>query len=350
MRKGSDEVSIGVVDLFCGVGGLTYGLQKAGLQVVAGIDLDLSCEYAFTHNNKCRFLGRSVEKVSGKEVKVLLKGYKTKVLVGCAPCQPFSNHQKDKKNRSKHKDWKLLYEFARIVQEAKPHIVSMENVPELRNEQVFKDFIKTLVAEKYFVFSEVVDAADYGVPQHRQRLIVLASKKKPITLIERTHTAYMTVRQAIANMPEISAGDANEYDRLHISSSLSPINIRRIQASVPGGTWRDWPEELILPCHKTKTGKTYASVYGRLRWDEPATTMTTQFNGYGTGRFGHPTQDRALSLREGAILQSFPPHYAFTADKEAVAIGNIARHIGNAVPPRLGEVIGLSIKQHLEKR
>lgn len=338
------------MDLFCGVGGLTYGLQKAGLKVVAGIDIDTSCEFAFTYNNKCKFIGRSVEGVSGSDIKKLLRGYDVKVLVGCAPCQPFSSHQKDKHNRSKHKDWKLLYEFARLIKEVKPHIVSMENVPELQNEEVFIDFVNVLNAEGFHVEYKIVDAANYGVPQHRRRLILLASKKKPIHILDKTHKEYVTVREAIYGLPPINAGERNEHDRLHIASSLSPINIKRIQASTPGGTWRDWPEELILPCHLAKTGKTYSSVYGRMSWNEPAATMTTQFNGYGTGRFGHPDQDRALTLREGAILQSFPPSYSFTSAQDEVVKKNIARHIGNAVPPRLGEIIGLSIQKHLQKR
>ena len=113
-------MTIKAVDLFCGVGGLTYGLQKAGIPVVAGIDIDDSCEYAYTHNNNCTFIHKSVEDVTGKEIRALLRGADVKILVGCAPCQPFSSHQKDKQNRSKHKDWKLLYQFGRLVEETRP--------------------------------------------------------------------------------------------------------------------------------------------------------------------------------------------------------------------------------------
>ena len=142
-------MTIKAVDLFCGVGGLTYGLQKAGIPVVAGIDIDDSCEYAYTHNNNCTFIHKSVEDVTGKEIRALLRGADVKILVGCAPCQPFSSHQKDKQNRSKHKDWKLLYQFGRLVEETRPHIVSMENVPELEKEKVFKDFVSTLEGLNY---------------------------------------------------------------------------------------------------------------------------------------------------------------------------------------------------------
>ena len=186
-------MTIKAVDLFCGIGGLTYGLQKAGIPVVAGIDIDDSCEYAYTHNNNCKFIKKSVDDVTGKEVRALLRGAKIKILVGCAPCQPFSSHQKDKQNRSKHKDWKLLYQFGRLVKEVKPHIVSMENVPELEKEKVFSDFIKTLNDERYIVNYKVVNVADYGVPQRRRRLILLASRKKEVDIFELTELPDMAL-------------------------------------------------------------------------------------------------------------------------------------------------------------
>lgn len=343
-------MTIKAVDLFCGVGGLTCGLQKAGIPVVAGIDIDGSCEYAYIHNNHSQFVKKSIDAVTGKEVRALLRGADIKVLVGCAPCQPFSSHQKDKKHRSNHKDWKLLYQFSRLVKEVKPHIVSMENVPELQKEKVFLDFVNTLKEEHYVVNYDVVNVADYGVPQRRKRLILLASKRKEIKLPTPTHERYVTVRDAIGNLPKVKAGEADKDDALHIAPALSSLNLQRIQNSLPGGTWRDWPDELRLTCHKSEKGQTYASVYGRMRWDDLSPTITTQFIGYGTGRFGHPEQDRAITLREGAILQSFPPDYQFVSPEESIQIRKIARHIGNAVPPRLGEVIGQSIISSLPKK
>ncbi len=343
-------MTFGVVDLFCGVGGLTCGLQKAGLNVVAGYDLDSKCEYPYTFNNHSLFINKNIADVTGREIKKMLKGFDIKILAGCAPCQPFSSHQKDKKDRSKHKDWKLLYQFARLVEESKPHIVSMENVPELENEKVFEDFVNVLKKLNYNVTYKVVNAADYGVPQRRRRLLLLASKIKEINFIDATHQTPVTVRDAIEGLLPIAAGEQNKADNLHITSGLSEKNILRIQHSVPGGSWHDWPDNLVLECHKKEEGQTYTSVYGRMRWDDVAPTITTQFTGYGTGRFGHPTQDRALTLREGAILQSFPRNYAFLPPDEEVIIKDVSRQIGNAVPPRLGEVIGLSILKHCEKR
>jgi len=342
---------MGAVDLFCGVGGLTYGIQQTGIKVIAGIDIDTSCKHSFEHNNDAIFISKSVDDVTGKDVKRLLRGYDVKILMGCAPCQPFSSHRKDKKDRTTHKDWSLLYQFSRIIEESKPHIVSMENVPELIKEKVFKDFVTALEHLNYHVNYTIVNVADYGVAQHRKRLILLASKKKRIPLIPPTHhDSYKSVKDIIATLPQVSAGEVCATDRLHQSSMLSETNLKRIRASKPNGTWRDWPKDLVLDCHKKDTGKTYSSVYGRMSWNGLAPTITTQFTGYGTGRFGHPEQDRALSLREGALLQSFPINYEFIPESEPICIKSIARHIGNAVPPRLGEIIGQSIINSLPKQ
>ena len=159
---------------------------------------------------------------------------------------------------------------------------------------------------------------------------------------------YLTVRDAIGYLPPIAAGEVCEEDLLHRSSALSDINIRRIQQSVPGGSWRDWDDDLKLKCHKKISGSTFPSVYGRMEWDKPSPTITTQFYGYGNGRFGHPEQDRAISLREGAILQSFPNDYIFVDEKHPSHKRELGTHIGNAVPVELGRAIGISIQRHLE--
>lgn len=181
--------------------------------------------------------------------------------------------------------------------------------------------------------------------------MLLASRLGQIALINPLYNQdnYPTVRDAIGNLPPIDAGEQNEIDPLHRACRLSEINLRRIRSSVPGGTWRDWDESLQLPCHKRKSGRTYPSVYGRMCWDEPSPTITTQFYGYGNGRFGHPEQDRALSLREGAILQSFPPDYIFTDEEHPSNRRDLGIHIGNAVPVELGRAIGISILNHLQE-
>ena len=184
-------MKIGAVDLFCGIGGLSFGLKKAGINIISGIDADGSCKYAYETNNSATFIEKNITKVSGAEIKRLFDGCDVKILVGCAPCQPFSSHRKDKKDRKSHKDWSLLYEFSRLIRLSQPHIVSMENVPALISEEVFGDFVAVLEKQKYIVNYAVVNAADYGVPQRRRRLILLAAKRSKypngIALIPPTH-------------------------------------------------------------------------------------------------------------------------------------------------------------------
>ncbi len=346
-------MAVQVVDLFCGVGGLTCGLKKAGLNVVAGFDLDETCEYTYSHNNKTIFHKRNIQDVSPDEINGCYSPNVQKILVGCAPCQPFSTMSyKRFKNSPRELDEKydLLSEFGRLIKDVKPIIVSMENVPEIRNSNVFKDFVDLLRNEGYHTDGgTVVYCPDYGIPQNRHRFVLLASKLGEIHLKSPTHDRKkVTVRPFIEKLPKVAAGEICPSDPMHRTAKLSDINLKRIKLSQPGGTWKDWPEELRCECHKKESGQTYTSVYGRMRWDAIGPTMTTQFYCYGTGRYGHPEQDRALTLREGALLQTFPEGYEFVKPESEVKIRDIARHIGNAVPVRLGEVIGESIKEHLE--
>lgn len=340
-----------VIDLFCGIGGLSYGLKKEGFNIVAGIDLDSSCKYAYETNIQAEFLHRDIKEVNGKE---LIKKYwknKKRILVGCAPCQPFSSHSNKVRDIEKSDKWNLLNEFSRLVKEINPEVISMENVPNLVNKPIFKEFVASLNKLGFYVSFSIVYCPDYGIPQKRRRLVLLASKYGDITLIKKTHTRdqYNTVREVIERLPKINNGEVCNSDKLHRASSLSPINYKRILSSKPNGSWRDWNDELLSECHKRETGKTYTSVYGRMSWDEPSPTITTQFFSYGTGRFGHPEQNRALSLREGALLQTFPEKYKFYEKEDDISIKKIATHIGNAVPVDLGVVVGKSIKKHLKK-
>ncbi|MFB5676432.1 DNA cytosine methyltransferase [Paenibacillus terreus] len=335
------------VDLFCGAGGLTHGLERAGIDVRLGVDIDPACSYPYSSNNNAKFELKSVEDLRADEVRKAFRKHGINLLAGCAPCQTFSTY--NRKASQDDERWWLLLQFSRLVRETAPELVTMENVPSLINQNVFKSFVEELEQANYHVTYQIVNCADYGLPQHRKRLVLLASKLGSINLLQPHEIGVnsQTVREAIADLPPLQAGEANEADPLHQSSSLSPTNMDRIKASRPGGTWRDWEEQLVAECHKKGSGKTYQSVYGRMSWDEPAPTMTTQFFGFGNGRFGHPEQDRAISLREGAILQSFPREYKFVPPGEPIAIKTIGRLIGNAVPVKLGEVIGLSIRVHL---
>lgn len=338
-----------VVDLFCGVGGLTQGFVKAKFNVIAGIDFDASCKYAYEKNNSSPFLHADLTKYSPEEIAKLFPEGSIKILAGCAPCQAFSTYQQGNKKNDK---WKLLYSFGKIIEAIQPDIVSMENVPNLMKYEegkVFQDFLNVLERNEYHVSYQVVDAKDYGVPQRRKRLILFASKFSKIKIIKKTHTGkkVKTVRKAIGHLPKIDAGKFHKKDMLHRARELSPLNLRRIRATKQGGGWKQWNEELILECHKKESGKSYGSVYGRMSWDKVSPTLTTQCTGYGNGRFGHPVQDRAISLREAAILQSFPNKYDFISSKEDFKSSIIEKHIGNAVPPRLGYVIAKTIKEHI---
>ncbi len=342
-------MKVQVVDLFCGVGGLTCGLKQAGLDVIAGFDNDPTCRYAYEHNNNVDYHLRNIREVTGKEIKRLYSKKATRVLVGCAPCQPFSQ-MRFKMGQANAKDDKydLLLEFGRLIKETKPVVVSMENVPQIKQTDVYKTFIKTLEENGYQYDARIVYCPNYGIPQSRRRFVLVGSRLGKIKLIEPTHNPKdIHVRDYIGGLPKLNAGETDPEDSLHQSSSLSQINIERIQHSVPGGSWNSWPEELKCECHKKDSGKTYASVYGRMSWDQIGPTITTQFYNYGTGRFGHPEQDRALSLREGAILQTFPRSYEFVDPQKGVVIRDVSRQIGNAVPVRLGEVIGRTIINHL---
>ena len=338
------------VDLFCGVGGLTKGLEAAGVDVALGVDIDPGCEYPYQANNRARFLLKSVEDLTLSDLsKALPRGAFT-LLAGCAPCQPFSTYQRGRGGPTDER-WNLLHHFSRLAKEVDPDFVTMENVPLLERQDVFSDFVLELERQDFHVWHAVVNCADYGVPQQRNRLVLLASKLGPIEITAPTTPEghRLTVRDAIEGLPPLQAGEVCDADPLHQACSLSPLNLTRIKASKPGGTWRDWDLRLVADCHKKNSGKTYPSVYGRMTWDDPAPTVTTQYYGYGNGRFGHPEQDRAISLREGAVLQGFPRNYKFAPPKAPVYRKSTGRLIGNAVPVNLGKAIGKSLMRHLRE-
>jgi len=345
-----DDCSI--VDIFCGVGGLTHGFILEGFDVLAGVDADASCQYAYESNNKnARFIHKKIEDITAEEILALYPEEHIRILVGCAPCPPYASSTT--KEGTTAETWRLLSEFGDLICAVEPGIVSMENVPDLikfKKGKVYGAFVAKLEAAGYTVssFPEVY-CPDYGIPQQRTRLVMFASKYGKIEMPLKTHPPdrYQTVRDKIGHIEPLEAGDKSEDDLLHRTSRLSDLNLHRIQASNPGGTWRDWPDELIAACHRKTSGDGYVSVYGRMEWDSPAPTITTQFYGFGNGRFGHPEQDRAISLREGALLQTFPEEYQFVGPEEPYYFKVLGRHIGNAVLVDLGRVIAGSIAQHL---
>ncbi|MEZ5767189.1 MAG: DNA cytosine methyltransferase [Paracoccaceae bacterium] len=347
---GRDEQQTGkgivAVDLFCGVGGLTHGLSSSGVDVRLGVDLDPGCRYPYEQNNDAAFMEADVSSLDAELIRDQFDPSRPSLLAGCAPCQPFSTYSRRKDKTHPSEDWKLVHRFGELVRQTQPDLVTMENVPPLAQQGVFQELLDEL--EGYSVDWRVLNCDELGTPQTRSRLVLVASRLGPISIPE-FDLPVVTVRDTIGGLPSVAAGEKNDDDPLHCASGLSETNLRRIRASRPGGTWRDWPEDLRAACHRRDTGTSYPSVYGRMDWDAPAPTMTTQCFGYGNGRFGHPEQDRAITLREAAMLQGFPRDYAFLQEGEKVNFSQLGRLIGNAVPVSLGRAIGSILVDHVAK-
>lgn len=343
------KIKIEAIDLFCGIGGLTYGLKMAGIDVLAGLDNDSSCAFSYERNNNSEFILADIANYDFKQMENMYSEGSIKVLVGCAPCQPFSSHTYKDKNKQNDNRWNLITYFIKAIGVLKPDIISMENVRGITETDVFKDFVNEIEKMNYRIDYKVIYAPNYGIPQNRSRLVLLASRLGTINVPNKTHSRsnYVTVGMTIKHLSKIKSGEIDPIDKVHRAKNLISLNIKRIQQSKPKGTWKDWDSSLLPNCYRKKSGQTYTSVYGRMDWNNVSPTITTQFYNYGSGRFGHPEQDRALSIREGALLQTFPQTYEFA---EGIPMSIVARHIGNAVPPILGRVIGEAIKEHVERK
>lgn len=339
-----------VVDVFCGAGGLSYGFLNEGFDIVAGIDVDEGCRHPYATNVGAPFLRRDVAELTATEVSALFVPGAPRVLVGCAPCQPFSSYNQ----KNADPNWQLLGAFARLIVETEPDVVSMENVPRLLNFKegtIFEQFVRTLREAEYEVNFDTLYGPDFGMAQSRSRLVLLAARGEAPHLPMPTHIGnHRSVEDEIGSLPQLQAGETDPNDRLHRTSKLSKTNLQRIKASKQGGTWRDWPSELVAECHKDDRGRGYSSVYGRMTSTKPSPTITTQFYGFGNGRFGHPSQDRALSLREGAMLQGFPRKYSFVPEQTDISFKTVGRMIGNAVPVPLARAIARAVRTHLERQ
>jgi DNA (cytosine-5)-methyltransferase 1 len=271
-------------------------------------------------------------------------------LAGYAPCQPFSsllkrNKKKNKKNKMK-KDSRvsLLSQFGKLIFKIKPDFVFVENVPGLKNgrgKKVFKRFENKLKKGKYSFISEIVDTKDYGVPQRRKRLVLLASRHGNVEIPETTHgesedgkLSYVTVKDAIKKFPIIRAGTKHEEIKNHEARTLSNKNKERLgYIKINGGSRTDLPRRLVLECHEKHKGHTDA--YGRMRWDEVAPALTCKCTSLSNGRFGHPSQTRAISVREAAALQTFRDNYTFYG-----SLTDNSKWVGNAVPVRFAKKFG----------
>lgn len=330
------------IDFFCGAGGLSRGLLDAGFEVVAGFDIDSEAAQSYSRNNRPSvFHALDVRDIDLTVLRSLTKirSFKDVVFAGCAPCQPFS--QQRKSGHAKHSAT-LLMEFGRIVEEVRPKAVLIENVPGMARVQgfsTFRRFTRLLEDCGYLLTFDVLDAKHFGVPQTRRRLVLTAIKDLqptlPSIIYGTARRKYRTVRDAIAHFPEIDAGDEHEGVFNHKTASITELNLERLRHTPhDGGDRRDWPKRLHLKCHQGEY-KGHTDVYGRMAWDQPAPTLTGRCHSISNGRYGHPEQDRAISLREAAALQTFPDRYEFVGSNKHIAL-----QIGNAVPVKFAEHLG----------
>lgn len=331
------------VDFFCGAGGLTRGLLNIGISVVLGIDIEESFRKTYESNNApAKFLAKTIRDLTVHDISSRIGKVTADqlLLVGCAPCQPFTKQRRD---YTQDDDRTLLLEFARIISDLRPGQVVIENVPgitRVHGFSAYRRFRKILKDLKYRFAEGIIDAKHFGVPQTRRRFVMIAGLGMMPSLPPPTHgpgrLPYVTVRNAIAGYPSIAAGDCDSTVPNHRAASLSSLNFKRISQTPKDGGGRDkWPTELVLACHKGNH-KGHSDVYGRMWWDRPAPALTCRFRSLSNGRYGHPEQDRAISLREGAKLQTFDDSVVFYGHSQEF----LAQQIGNAVPVKVAEAIG----------
>lgn len=330
------------VDLFSGAGGTTQGLLQAGYDVVAAVEFDSSAADTFRANHgRTSLLARPIQRVQAPALarRLAAKNVRVDLLTACPPCQSFSTlgtgDATDKRNA-------LVSSVQRFVTHLRPRAVMLENVPGLRQEPRLERLVASLEAQ-YSVGQYLVQASDFGVPQNRRRVIVIAVDRScgvdmPTDILAAVPSDFdassQTAGQALAAVESL----AQEDDAVHRARTPQPKTLERIRAVTQGGGRTELPEHLQLDCHAKLDRRDATSIYGRIDPSKPAPTMTTRCTTPSCGRFVHPTEDRGLTLREAALLQTFPPHYEFCG-----SYGEIEKQIGNAVPPRLAQALGLVV-------
>lgn len=348
------------IDLFAGGGGLSQGLKQAGFVVAAAVELDpTACAtYSANHPGTVVFQ-RDIREIAGQELLRTSSTGRIDLIAACPPCQGFSSLTAKYRRDDPRND--LIFEFVRLVREIRPSTIMMENVPGLARgagSHLFKLATQDLEAQGYSLSHDVVDVAGYGVPQHRRRLVVLGSRRDSIPIPAATHyrapqqgeRRWVTVRDAIAHeaVPvtlkrALESGGAYQVG-WNVVRNLSAINIERLRAAQPGKSRASIPIELRPVCHqKADTG--FTNVYGRMLWDEPSPTITGGCTTLSKGRFGHPSELRTISVREAALLQSFPKDYRFDTGH----MDKVCSIIGNALPPLFAEVMASACLRSIER-
>jgi DNA (cytosine-5)-methyltransferase 1 len=341
------------IDFFSGAGGLTYGLRMAGIDVVAGIDNDNICKETYEKNNPgSTFLERDVTKYAPEELERDLKLKKnddTLLFAGCAPCQYWSIIHTTKEKSEKTKD--LIFDFQKYVEYFLPGFILVENVPGISSKKgsPMASFLETIEKLGYtFKDHHIVDMSKYGIPQKRRRFTLLASRVADVSLPKTTRKE-KSVKDVLGErngFQKISAGTKDSSKKIHTAAGLSKINLERLKMTPPdGGDRTEWQKKknYALACFSSNSNK-FSDTYGRMWWNRPSPTITTKFYSISNGRFAHPEENRGISLREGATLQTFPKNYEFVSSSTA----DIAKMIGNAVPPDFAKILGEQIVKSVD--
>ena len=354
MTNHGDPVTVQVYDFFVGCGGASCGFHAAGMEIAFALDNDPSAKGTFEANfPNAHFEFADIRDISVDATRLRVEAEQPHPVLfsGCAPCQPYTKQNTNRPKFDQDERVPLLARFGYCVERCRPDLVFVENVPGLQkldsDSEPFGGFLSQLNAAGYKVDYRPMRLARYGIPQSRRRLVLVASRHGAVHLPDETHgpgttnQRYDTVRDWISHLPPIQAGEEHKDVPNHRAANLSERNVDRVKATPEGGGHRDWPDHLKLECHKGFSG--YSDVYGRMSWDTPASGLTTRCTSYSNGRFGHPEQNRAISIREAACLQTFPENFVFEG-----SMASMARQIGNAVPVRLAKLIGQQFIEHLK--
>lgn len=344
------------VDLFCGGGGLSQGLKDAGFKVVAGVELDADAGVTYNANHPAaKLIDQDIRTVSGSQLLGASPSGKIDLIAACPPCQGFSSLTTKYKREDARNS--LIYEFVRLTEEIRPRAIMMENVPGLalgRGKAMFEDAVKKFQSMGYEIDYKVCDVADYGVPQHRRRLVMLGFLGKKVYVATKTHgkgkglKPWRTVRETLKDIPEPTiycpqmALTGSVATSWNVVRKISECNIARLLAIPSEGDRRSLPRNLRPKCHQD-SDKGFCNVYGRMKWDEPSPTITGGCTTLSKGRFGHPVAIRTISVYEAAKFQTFPDEYVFSVR----SVDAVCKIIGNALPPLFAKVMAMQCMQAL---
>jgi DNA (cytosine-5)-methyltransferase 1 len=333
-------------DLFSGAGGLTEGLRNAGFDTKFAFEINEIASKAYSMNHKNTIvITKDIRDVDMEEIKNKLNGLDLHLLAGCPPCQGFSSIRRLNKSKPiADPRNNLINEYVRFVEYFRPCTIMMENVPWLEQDILFENAKRKLEMIGYNIDVSIIDVKDYGIPQKRRRLVLVGSRIGLISIAKPNRgIKKITVRDCIGKLP----GPEKSNDKLHKIFPNHTPEIFGLIKDIPhdGGSRKDLGEKRQLKCH-TKENIGFHDVYGRLRWDDYSSTITGGCLNPSKGRFLHPEQDRCISAREAALLQSFPQNYKFPTD---VSKSSIALMIGNALPPKFSYYQARNIRKHLIK-